>query len=109
MTEIKPQVVVVWRKSTRAQKRYMTVFNNIRADDILMEKRKPLIPNEYILDEVGVGSSFIEEYKHKYKIEIPHFKNSISLKNIDFEYCSKDEFKLKDINLINKFLNPKKS
>lgn len=68
MTEIKPQVVVVWRKSTRAQKRYMTVFNNIRADDILMEKRKPLIPNEYILDEVGVGSSFIEEYKHKYKI-----------------------------------------
>tara|TARA_B100000123_G_scaffold268404_1_gene243032 strand:+ start:372 stop:530 length:159 start_codon:yes stop_codon:yes gene_type:complete len=46
----------------------MTVFNDIRVDDILMEKRKPLIPNEYVLDEVGVGSSFIEEYKHKYKL-----------------------------------------
>jgi hypothetical protein len=68
MAEPKPQVVVVWRKSTRANKRYMTVFNDIKVDDVLTEKRKPLIPNEYILDEVGVGSSFIEEYQHKYKL-----------------------------------------
>ena len=68
MIEDKPQVVVVYRKSARAKKRYMTVFNNIKVDDILMEKRKPLIPNEYILDEVGVGSSFIEEYRNKYKL-----------------------------------------
>ena len=68
MAELKPQVVVVWRKSDRAQKRYMTVFNNIKVDDILIEKRKPLIPNEYVLDEVGVGSSLIEEYMYKYKL-----------------------------------------
>ena len=46
----------------------MSVFNNIKVDDILTEKRKPLIPNEYVLDEVGVGNSFIEEWKYKYKI-----------------------------------------
>ena len=68
MAEIKPQIVVVYRKSQRSKKRYMSVFNNIKVDDILLEKRKPLIPNEYILDEVGVGSSFIEEYQHKYKL-----------------------------------------
>lgn len=68
MAEPKPQVVVVWRKSTRANKRYMTVFNDVKVDDIITEKRKPLIPNEYILDEVGVGSSLIKEYQHKYKL-----------------------------------------
>jgi hypothetical protein len=68
MPEPKPQIVVVYRKSTRSKKRYMTVFNDIKVDDIIMEKRKPLIPNEYILDEVGVGSSFIEEYRNKYKL-----------------------------------------
>ena len=68
MAEDKPQVVVVYRKSNRANKRYMSVFNNIKVDDILTVKRKPLIPNEYVLDEVGVGSSFIQEYQHKYKI-----------------------------------------
>lgn len=68
MAEDKPQVVVVYRKSNRANKRYMSVFNNIRVDDVLTEKRKPLIPNEYVLDEVGVGNSFIDEWKNKYKI-----------------------------------------
>ena len=68
MAEPKPQVVVVWRKSAKANKRYMTVFNNIRVDDVLTEKRNPLIPNEYVLDEVGVGSSFIIDYQLKYKI-----------------------------------------
>lgn len=68
MKESKPKVVVVWRKSARANKRYMTVFNDIRVDDVLTEKRNPLIPNEYVLDDVGVGSSFIVEYQHKYKI-----------------------------------------
>jgi len=68
MAEEKPQIVVVYRKSARSKKRYMTVFYDIRVDDILVEKRKPLIPNEYILDDVGVGSSFIQEYKNKYNI-----------------------------------------
>ena len=68
MAEVKPQIVVVYRKSTRAKKRYMTVFYDTRVDDIIVEKRKPLIPNEYIIDDIGVGSSFIQEYKAKYNI-----------------------------------------
>ena len=44
----KPKVVVVYRKSKTAKKRYMTVFNDIRVDDILAIKRKPLIDNSYI-------------------------------------------------------------
>ena len=68
MINEKPQVVVVYRKSARAKKRYMVVFNNKNVDDIITEKRKPLIDNSYILDDIGVGSSFIEEYKYKYNI-----------------------------------------
>tara|TARA_Y100000766_G_C18836575_1_gene570747 strand:+ start:528 stop:752 length:225 start_codon:yes stop_codon:yes gene_type:complete len=68
MAEVKPQIVVVYRKSASSKKRYMSVFNDRRVDDILMEKRNPLIPNEYVLDDIGVGSSFIIEYQNKYKI-----------------------------------------
>jgi hypothetical protein len=68
MKETKPDVVVVWRKSDRAAKRYMTVFKDIKVDDVLEEKRKPLLDNSYVMDEVGVGSSFIDAWQHKYKI-----------------------------------------
>lgn len=68
MRETKPDVVVVWRKSDRAAKRYMTVFKDIKVDDVLEEKRKPLLDNSYVMDEVGVGSSFINTWQHRYKI-----------------------------------------
>lgn len=68
MRETKPDVVVVWRKSDRAAKKYMTVFKGIKVDDVLEEKRKPLLDNNYIMDEVGVGSSFIEFWQLKYDI-----------------------------------------
>lgn len=68
MRETKPDVVVVWRKSDRAAKRYMTVFKDIKVDDVLEEKRKPLLDNSYVMDEVGVGNSFIDNWQHKYKI-----------------------------------------
>jgi len=68
MKESKPDVVVVWRKSNRAAKQYMTVFKNIKVDDVLEEKRKPLLDNSYAIDEVGVGSSFINTWQHKYNI-----------------------------------------
>tara|TARA_A100001037_G_scaffold290408_1_gene303224 strand:+ start:12864 stop:13091 length:228 start_codon:yes stop_codon:yes gene_type:complete len=69
MENKKPEVVVVYRKSARAKKRYMTVFTNHHVDDIIGVKRKPLIDNSYILDEVGVGESFIKNYKYFYGIE----------------------------------------
>lgn len=64
-------VVVVYRKNEGSKKYYMTVFENEETPDriINLNARKPLIPNEYIIDEIGVGSSFIESYKRKYKIK----------------------------------------
>jgi hypothetical protein len=64
-------VVVVYSKSEGSKKYYMTVFENEETPDriINLNARKPLIPNEYFIDEIGVGSSFIESYKRKYKIK----------------------------------------
>lgn len=68
MINEKPEVVVVWRKSERAAKRYMTVFKDVKLDDVLEEKRKPLLDNSYTIDEVGLGSGFVNIWQHKYKI-----------------------------------------
>jgi hypothetical protein len=64
-------VVVVYRKSISAKKSYMTVFENEQTPDriINLRARKPLIPDEYIIEEIGVGVTFIETYKTKYKIK----------------------------------------
>lgn len=66
--EEKQPIVVVWRKSKNATKKYMTVFQGHRVDEVIEEKRKPLLDNNYELDEVGVGSSFIDNWQHKYNI-----------------------------------------
>lgn len=68
MISEKTPVVVVWRKSKNAVKKYMTVFENVRVDEVLEEKRKPLLNNNYEIDEVGVGLRFIEDWKYKFNI-----------------------------------------
>ena len=66
----KPPVVVVYRVSERAKTHKMIVFTNHLVDDIIStNKRKPLLPYEYVFDEVCVGSSCIAYYKKKYKIK----------------------------------------
>ncbi len=64
-------VVVVYRKSERSKMKYMTVFENEQNPDRIINEnaRKPLIPNEYIIDEIGVGETFIELYKKQHKIK----------------------------------------
>ena len=64
-------IVVVYRKTKTAKKHYMKVFENEMTPDRIINgnARKPLIPNEYILEEIGIGPSFIERYKHKFKIK----------------------------------------
>ena len=49
----------------------MTVFENEQTPDkiINMNARKPMIPNEYEIVELGVGKSFIEFYKQKHNIK----------------------------------------
>ena len=64
----KSNVVVVYRKNSKSKKHYLTVFNDTHVDDVITEKRNPLLNNDYIIDEIGIGDSFIESYKKKYNI-----------------------------------------
>ena len=64
------KVVVVYRKRLNA-KPEIAVFDDVNVDDIInSKKRKPIIPNEWLIDEVGVGESLIDYYSKKLKIKI---------------------------------------
>ena len=64
-------VVVVYRKSEKSSKKYMKIFKNDSTPDRILSinSRKPAISNEYVIDEIGVGTSFINYYKTKLKIK----------------------------------------
>ena len=58
--------VVVLKKR---KKMYISTFQNIMVEDVLdSSRRKPLIPNEYEVVDLGVGKSFIERYMKQYKV-----------------------------------------
>lgn len=63
------EVVVVHKGPRKNSKIYIDIFKNVRVDDILdTKKRKPLIPYENEILEIGVGSSFEEKYRKKYNL-----------------------------------------
>lgn len=65
---ITPPIVVVYRKREKG-KAYMSVFENTNVDSILNgRKHNSLIPTNYLIEEIGVGSFFIEEYQRVYEI-----------------------------------------
>ena len=62
-------VVVVHKGPRKNAKIHLEIFNHVRPDDIIDDnKRKPLIPRENEILEIGWGNSFIERYKKKYKL-----------------------------------------
>ena len=63
-----PVVVVVTKRVYRKKDIYeVLVFENTRVDDIIDgNKRKPLIPHNIDIVELGVGISFKERYEKKY-------------------------------------------
>jgi hypothetical protein len=64
-----PQVVVVHKNPRKNGKVFLEVFENTRVDDIISTaKRKPLIPKENEILDIGVGISFKEKYKKKHKL-----------------------------------------
>jgi len=64
-----PDVVVVHRGPKKNSKIYINIFTNVRVDDILnSNQRNPLIPSENEILEIGVGASFEEKYRKKYKL-----------------------------------------
>ena len=61
-------VVVVYEKR-KGGKKYVEVFPHLRVDDIIdSNKRKPPIPHNYEILDIGVGNVFVERYKQKYKL-----------------------------------------
>ena len=67
----RPDTIVVVHKAPRKNSKIiLEIFNNgTRVDDIInMRKLKPLIPKENEILDIGVGISFKEKYKKKYKL-----------------------------------------
>jgi|TARA_B100000497_G_scaffold81464_1_gene90838 hypothetical protein len=64
------EIVVVHKGPRKNSKILLQIFENTRVDDIINNrKRKPLIPKENEILEIGVGLSFVERYKKKYKLK----------------------------------------
>jgi hypothetical protein len=67
-TEKKIPTVVIYRKPTG--KKYYMLITESGVDDVLDSlKKKPLIPNNYEIVDMGIGESFIEKYKKQYNIK----------------------------------------
>jgi hypothetical protein len=66
----RPPIVVVYKKP-KGRKHYLQVFHRMYVGDIIdSNKRKPPIPHDYELVEIGLGLSFVDEYKDKYNGKI---------------------------------------
>ena len=66
--EVKIPTVVVYKKPTG--KKYYLLVTESGVDDVIDSlKKKPLIPNNYEIVDIGIGESFIEKYKKQYNIK----------------------------------------
>jgi len=67
-SEKKIPTVVIYKKPT-GKKHYMLI-TEYGVDDIIdASKRKPVLPNNYEIVDIGIGESFIEKYKKQYNIK----------------------------------------
>ena len=71
LEDINPTAVVaVWKKSKKAKTIFMIVFNTASVDQVNTTRaRKPVIPNDAPMLELGVGKSFINQLMVKYKLK----------------------------------------
>jgi hypothetical protein len=67
-SETKIPTVVVYKKPT-GKKYYMLITESDIDTIIDASKRKPVLPNNYEIVEIGIGESFIEKYKKQYNIK----------------------------------------
>ena len=67
---MKQPVVVVYKTVYRKKETiHIKVFEGVLVDDIIEpNKRKPLVPNDAEILDIGVGISFEKRYKLKYKV-----------------------------------------
>lgn len=67
-SEKKIPTVVVYKKPSG--KKYYLLVTESGVDEIIDSlKKKPLIPNNYEIVDMGIGESFIEKYKKQYNIK----------------------------------------
>jgi len=66
--EKKLVTVVVYKKPTG--KKYYLMTTESEIDEVLNNsKRKPLLPNNYEIVDMGIGESFIKSFKKQYNIK----------------------------------------
>jgi hypothetical protein len=66
--EKKLLTVVVYKKPTG--KKYYLLTTESEIDEVLSNsKRKPIIPNNYEIVDMGIGESFIEQFTKQYNIK----------------------------------------
>ena len=63
-------LVVVYKTIVRKKEKYhLVILENTRVDELLDSKRrKPIIPNDAEIIEIGVGLGFEEKYRKKFKL-----------------------------------------
>jgi hypothetical protein len=67
-SEKKIPTVVVYKKPT-GQKHYLLI-SELGVDDIIDgSKRKPIIPSNFEIVDIGIGESFISSFKKTYNIK----------------------------------------
>jgi hypothetical protein len=67
-SEKKLLTVVVYKKPTGKKHYLFTTESEI--DEVLSDsKRKPLIPNNYEIIDMGIGESFIKQFTKQYDIK----------------------------------------
>lgn len=67
-SENKIPTVVVYKKPT-GKKYYMLITESDIDTIIDASKRKPILPNNFEIVDIGIGESFIEKYKKQYNIK----------------------------------------
>ena len=66
--EKKLLTIVVYKKPTG--KKYYLLTTESEIDEVLSNsKRKPLIPNNYEIVDMGIGEAFIKQFKKQYDIK----------------------------------------
>jgi len=63
------KVVVAHKGPEKNSKIYIDIFTNIRVDDIIdITKRNQVIPIQNEILEIGIGISFEQKFRKKYKV-----------------------------------------
>jgi hypothetical protein len=68
--EVPIPTIIVYGLDTPKAKKYISVVEGIIFEDIVSSsRRKPIIPNNYTIFDVGIGESFITRYTEQYSVE----------------------------------------